>query len=225
MPQFAIPTIIVAPAFYALFSLGLSGQVTATATQLLATFGVYAVMGPALFGFGAAVANERQSGQLELKRLSPMPAGAQIFAKLMATTTFSAAALAMIYLIADFAGVVLDPARWIGVAAVHLCGVIPFALIGLSIGYRMGAKGAVAMVNAIFLAMSVMGGLWIPLDQLPHPMQSVAWVLPSFHLGEIALMAAGVRELGTLWVHLAFLAPMTAASFALAWAGQRRQSS
>ena len=82
MPQFIVPTILLPPAFYALFALGMGSSNVEIATRTLATFGVFAVMGPALFGFGANVAGERESGQLELKRLSPMPAGAHIAAKL-----------------------------------------------------------------------------------------------------------------------------------------------
>ena len=75
MPQFIIPTIALPPAFYALFALAMGQGSAEMATRTLATFGVFAVMGPALFGFGANIAADRESGQLELKRLSPMPAG------------------------------------------------------------------------------------------------------------------------------------------------------
>ena len=68
MPQFIIPTIALPPAFYALFALAMGQGSAEMATRTLATFGVFAVMGPALFGFGANIAAERESGQLELKR-------------------------------------------------------------------------------------------------------------------------------------------------------------
>ena len=133
MPQFAIPTIVLPPAFYALFALGMGRGDVEMATHTLATFGVYAVMGPALFGFGANVAGERESGQLELKRLSPMPAGAHITAKLVATMIFSAIAIALVYALALFAGVRLSMTQWATLATVQILAVIPFALIGLGL--------------------------------------------------------------------------------------------
>ena len=54
-PEFAIPTIIFPLVFYSVFGvmLGNGGQ---QATYLLATFGVFSVMGPSMFGFGVGVA-------------------------------------------------------------------------------------------------------------------------------------------------------------------------
>jgi ABC-2 type transport system permease protein len=224
MPQFAIPTIILPPAFYALFAFGMSRGDPVVATEMAATFGVYAVMGPALFGFGANVAGERESGQLELKRLSPMPAGAHITAKLVATMIFSAVAIALIYGLAVAAGVRLSVPQWATLAAVQILAVIPFALIGLGFGYRMGQKGAIAVVNILFLGMAVMGGLWMPIAVLPEAIQTIAWGLPSYHLGELALMAVDRSDSANLWLHAGPLALITGAAAVFAWTGQQRHA-
>jgi len=221
-PQFIVPTIVLPPAFYALFALGMGNGDVVTATRTLATFGVFAVMGPALFGFGANVAGERETGQLELKRLSPMPAGAHIAAKLLATMVFSAVAFAILYGLALFAGVALNPTQWVILTGVHVISVLPFALLGLGIGYRLGQKGAIALVNIVFLAMAVMGGLWMPVAVLPGVIQTIAWALPSYHLGEIALMAVGRSDTANLWLHAGPLALITLAAAIFAWTGQAR---
>lgn len=224
MPQFIIPTIAMPPAFYALFALAMGQGSAEAATRTLATFGVFAVMGPALFGFGANIAAERESGQLELKRLSPMPAGAQITAKLAATTVFSMVAFVLLYALGLAGGVSLSAARWAMLAGVHTLAIIPFALIGLGIGYRLGQKGAIAIANIVFLAMAVLGGLWMPIAAFPQAMQAIAWALPSYHLGEIALMAAGQREAANLWLHAAPLALITLAAMLFAWTGEKVQA-
>jgi ABC-2 type transport system permease protein len=222
MPQFAIPTIVLPPAFYALFALGMGRGDVQMATYTLATFGVYAVMGPALFGFGANVASERETGQLELKRLSPMPAGAHITAKLIATMVFSAVAIGLVYALGLYAGVQLNITQWATLAAVHILAVIPFALIGLGIGYRLGQKAAIAIVNILFLGMAVMGGLWMPIAVLPEVIQTIAWALPSYHLGELALMVVGRSDAATMWLHIGPLALITTAAAIFAWTGQQR---
>lgn len=224
MPQFIIPTIALPPAFYALFALAMGQGSAEVATRTLATFGVFAVMGPALYGFGANIAAERESGQLELKRLSPMPAGAQIAAKLAATTVFSLVSFAMLYALGIAGGVSLGAGQWAMLVAVHTLAIIPFALIGLGIGYRLGQKGAVAVANIVFLAMAVLGGLWMPIAVLPQAMQALAWALPSYHFGEIALMAVGQREGGNLWLHAGPLALITLAAALFAWTGERQQA-
>jgi ABC-2 type transport system permease protein len=224
MPQFIIPTIALPPAFYALFALAMGQGSAEAATRTLATFGVFAVMGPALFGFGANIAAERESGQLELKRLSPMPAGAQIAAKVAATTVFSMVAFVLLYALGLAGGVALSLAQWVMLAGVHTLAIIPFALIGLGIGYRLGQKGAVAIANIVFLAMAVLGGLWMPIAVFPQAMQTIAWALPSYHLGEIALMAAGLRESANLWLHAGPLALITLAAALFAWTGEKAQA-
>lgn len=223
MPQFIIPTIALPPAFYGLFALAMGQGSAEAATRTLATFGVFAVMGPALFGFGANIAAERESGQLELKRLSPMPAGAQIAAKVAATTVFSIIAFVLLYALGLAGGVSLTPAQWAMLAGVHTLAIIPFALIGLGIGYRLGQKGAIAIANIVFLAMAVLGGLWMPIAVFPDAMQAVAWALPSYHLGEIALMAADQREAANLWLHAGPLALITLAAALFAWTGEKAQ--
>lgn len=224
MPQFIIPTIALPPAFYALFALAMGQGSAEGATRALATFGVFAVMGPALFGFGANIAAERESGQLELKRLSPMPAGAQIAAKVAATTVFSLIAFVLLYALGIAGGIQLSAAQWAVLSGVHTLAIIPFALIGLGIGYRLGQKGAIAVANIVFLAMAVLGGLWMPIAVLPQAMQTIAWTLPSYHLGEMALMAAGQREVANLWLHAGPLALITLAAALFAWTGEKAQA-
>jgi len=224
MPEFILPTIALPPAFYALFALAMGQGSAEVATRTLATFGVFAVMGPALFGFGANIAAERETGQLELKRLSPMPAGAQIASKIAATAVFSAVAFLLIYGLALVAGVAMSAAQWAALALVHTLAIIPFALIGLGIGYRLGQKGAIAAANIVFLAMAALGGLWMPIAVLPQPMQMFAWALPSYHLGEIALMAVGQGNWANLWLHAGPLLLITAAAGLFAWTGERQQA-
>ena len=224
MPQFILPTIALPPAFYALFALAMGQGSAEVATRTLATFGVFAVMGPALFGFGANISAERESGQLELKRLSPMPAGAQIAAKVAATTVFSMVSFAMLYGLGIIGGVALSAAQWAMLVAVHTMAIVPFALIGLGIGYRMGNKGAIAIANIVFLAMAVLGGLWMPIAVLPEMMQAIAWALPSYHLGEIALMAVGQADGANVWLHVGPLALITLAAALFAWTDERQQA-
>jgi ABC-2 type transport system permease protein len=181
-------------------------------------------MGPALFGFGASVAAERESGELELKRLSPMPAGAHVVAKLVATIVFSVLAFGVIYVLAASAGVRLSQEQWALLAGVHVTSVIPFALIGLSIGYRLGQKAAIAVANVAFLGMAVLGGLWMPITLLPSFIQSAAWALPSYHLGALALMVVGEGNMANAWLHAGPLALITIAAGLLAWTGQERHA-
>src|SRR5690606_18200057 len=70
-PIFALPTVLFPVMFYLLFGVVMnSGPAT---EYLLATYGVFGVMGASMFGFGVTVAIEREQGFLHLKRALPMP--------------------------------------------------------------------------------------------------------------------------------------------------------
>jgi len=225
-PEFILPTLLVPCAFYAIFGVMLD-KTGNSAIYLLATYGVFAVMGPSIFGFGVGVANERDRGWLELKRAAPAPAYSYISAKLITTLLFTATALMPIYLIAGFVGgVELTRETWISLFLVHLSATIPFVLIGLCLGLRLSSGGAVAISNILFLGLAILGGLWFPVFLFPSIMQSIAAVTPSFHMAEMALAVVGKSNLQSstnnlLWVSVMSL---TFLSFAL-WSWSRQQRS
>jgi len=223
LPQFLVPTVLTPAAFYGLFTLAIDKAPSPDAAAAsLAGYGVFAAIGPALFGFGAGVAMEREQGLIELKRVSPMPASAYVAAKLAAATVATAAAIGLIYLLAIVAGAALSPEQWMALALLHLASTIPFALIGIGVGMRMSGKGAVATANALFLGFAVLGGLWIPSAMLPGWMRGVGEFLPSYHLGQLARAIVGTDTIGSMTVHGALVLAMTGLASVWAWTGWRR---
>jgi ABC-2 type transport system permease protein len=223
LPQFLVPTVLTPAAFYGLFTLAISKHVSpAEAVATLAGYGVFAAIGPALFGFGAGVAMEREQGLIELKRVSPLPTGAYVAAKLTAAVAATAAALALIYGLAIVAGADLPAKRWLLLVALHLASTVPFALIGFGLGMRMSGKGAVAAANALFLGSAVLGGLWIPSAMLPGWMRAGGEAMPSYHLGQLAIGIVGLPVIGSLWTHAAITVAMTILAALWARAGWRR---
>ena len=222
-PEFALPTFAFPLIFYSIFGV-MMARGGPQAAYLLATFGVFAVMGPAMFGFGVGVALEKDRGWLDLKRVVPMPVWIYLVAKLGAAVIFSAFVLAALYAIGGWAGgVALPRATWGALVLLHLAVSLPFALLGLTIGFLVKGNGAVAITNLIFIGLAIAGGLWMPLTMFPGWFQSVAPWLPSFHAGQSALALIGMGD--GLAEHLAALAGFTAA-FAVtalgAWALQKR---
>ncbi len=144
-------------------------------------------------------------------------------AKVAATAVFCAIAFVLLYGLGVRGGVTLGAGQWAALASVHTLAIIPFSLIGLGIGYRLGQKGAIAAANIVFLALAVLGGLWLPVAVLPPVLQSLPWVLPSYHLGKIALMTVGQRDPANLWLHAGPLVLITAAAGLFAWTGERAQ--
>jgi ABC-2 type transport system permease protein len=224
MPQFWAPNVLLPVSFYALFGLAFDQGDPRAAQYTLATYAVFAAAGPALFGFGAGIASEREAGLIALKRVSPMPVGAIIAARLAASMAVTAASLVLVFGAAAVCGVSMPAWRWLAVFAIGLASVVPFGLIGLNVGTRLGAQGATAVANALFLGFCMLGGLWIPLSQMPGWMTKLAWALPSFHLGRLSLGLSGVVPMQDAAAHAATVTVMAALAGLGAWMGWRRES-
>lgn len=219
LPSFALPTLLFPPMFYALFAILMpfKGGGWQAGHYLLATYLVFGVMGPGLFGFGVMVAIERERGWLTLKRVAPMPPGAYLLAKLVMAMIFAAIIFAILALLARFgAGVELPVARWALLFVIAMLGVLPFCALGLWIGTLASGEGAPAIVNLIYLPMGFLSGLWFPIMLLPAFIQNIAPLWPAYHLGQIALTAIGQPAQTTWWVSALVLLVVTVGFFALA---------
>ncbi|MBD8528028.1 ABC transporter permease [Pseudomarimonas arenosa] len=218
-PMFVLPSLCFPVVFYVLFALVLPGQWGSyqKATYMLATYSVFGIMGPALFGFGVGLALERENGLLELKRVSPMPIGAYFFAKISMALIFAS----LIFALLSVAGIVFGPVEisllaWVKLLAVLLLGTLPFCALGLLIGTLVKGQAAVAVVNLIYLPMSVLSGLWMPLFIFPSLLQKLAVIWPSWHLSQLALSVVGQLQGVAIGQHVAALLLMTVALLSLA---------
>lgn len=216
-PAFSLPMLLFPSMFYLLFGVLMAKGSVAAATFLLATYGVFGVMGVALFGFGVVVAEDREQGLLTLKRALPMPRGAYLVAKMAMAMLFGAiVSLLLAALAATLGGVSLAPAQWAGLFAVNVLGVLPFAALGLWLGSFFSGSASVAVINLVYLPMALLSGLWMPLTMLPGVFTTLAPLWPAWHLSQIALKVIGADAGKPLLLHLAVLLAVTALFFVLA---------
>lgn len=195
-PAFAIPFLLLPVPIYLFFGVVLAGAAVAknpgVANYLFSGFSAFAVMGPALFGAGCALAVERDAGFLNLKRALPAPGGAYLIAKMLMSMVFAALAMASMLAAAILVDTVsLSIGQLLIITVVMIAGAVPFCAIGLLIGSYASGSSAPAFLNIVFLPMLWLSGLFIPLPKfLEH------WVViwPAFHLNQVALGSAGVSE-------------------------------
>lgn len=218
-PAFVIPTLAFPVVFYLMFAVMIPGQWGSfqKATYLFATYGVFGVIGPALFGFGVGMAMERESGLLELKRVSPMPIAAYFLAKI----AMSLIAALCVVLLLSAAAMGLGEVRmalgdWTLLLCALMLGALPFCALGLLIGSLVKGQAAVGIVNLIYLPMSVLSGLWMPLFAFPEILQKLAVVWPAWHLAQLALGISGQIEGVNVLLHSAVLIGFTVFFLALA---------
>jgi len=219
-PGFMLPITLFPSMFYLLFGVLLGPHNSADAGRyLLASYSIFGVMSPGLFGFGVSLALERDGGLLTLKRALPMPPGAYLLGKmLMAMAAAGAVVLILLALAFGLAHVSLTLAQVLALLLTGVLGVLPFCTLGMLVGTLLKGQGAPGLLNLIYLPMSFLSGLWVPLPMLPKFLQQIAPLWPSYHLDRIALAAVGMRQ-DALWPHALVLLGVAAAFW---WLAARR---
>ena len=224
-PAFALPATLFPAIFYLFFGVLMNQHDPQAATFLLCTYGTFGVIGPALFSFGAGLAVERGQGWLDIKETSPMPASAQIVSRLFVSMGFSVIVLLTLGVVAfGLAGVSLSLLQILMLSGILIIGGLPFCLLGLTLGLFLKAESAPAVVNVIYLPLSFLSGLWIPITMLPAYLQSFAQFLPPYHLSQLALKVVGQDAGGSLIQHLLILVLFSALFFASAMLAFNKKS-
>ena len=208
--------------FYVLFGLSNKGNIVDTmdmAKYMLGGYCCFGLVGAALFGIGVGLASERAQGWLELKRSSPMPALAYLVAKCVTAQAFGLIIVGLLSVIGiAFGGVHLSALEFVKMLGVALAGTVPFASLGLLIALLVPPNAASGVVNLIYLPMSFMSGLWIPLRYLPSFIRPAAPYLPTYHLSQLMLGVFGYQKQGTsMAAHWEGLAGFTLIILGISW--------
>jgi len=220
--SFSAATIGFPVMFYLLFGVANKHSVEGglyIAKYMLASYAVFGLVGSALFGIGVGMAGERAAGWLEVKQASPMPPAAYLFAKCMAAIAFGLIIVSILTTISiTLADVHLTPVEFAKMLALTVAGSTAFASMGLLLALVVPANAAPGIVNLIYLPMSFLSGLWVPLRFLPHGLQSFAPVLPTYHLSQLMQSIFGYQDPGvSLSTHWFALAGFTMLMLGISW--------
>ena len=124
---------------------------------------------------------------------------------------------------ATFGGVELGAGTWIGLTLLMWVAALPFAVLGVFIGFMVHAETAFPVVTGLMFVLGYFGGLFNPVKSMPGPLRYAAQVLPSFHHAAIGLSLLGGQGVNpTDWL---VLGGYTAVLAALIMAKHRREES
>jgi ABC-2 type transport system permease protein len=221
-PGFMLPMLAFSTVFYVMFGIVLNHGNAEAQRYLLASYAVFGVMGPGLFGFGVSLGTERENGLLTLKRALPMPPLAYLLGKMVMAVLMAGIVMALLLSLGLFvAHVPLRGAQVLAMFATGMLGVLPFCALGLLVGTLVKGQAAPGMVNLVYLPMAFLSGLWLPLSMLPEALGRIAPIWPSWHLNALMQTAAGMRD-GGVALHLLALAGFTVSFLLLAARRLRR---
>jgi ABC-2 type transport system permease protein len=163
------------------------------AVGAMISMAAFGAIGTALSATGPRIAQERANGWLRQMRITPMTGRDVITAKILAAMALALPAIVLV----DVTAVIDHDVRmavwkWLAIGGLLWAGTAPFAALGVWIGYLTSADSAFPVTYGIYLALSALGGLWMPPAMLPSALQHLARVLPSNRMAEFGWdLAAG----------------------------------
>ena len=157
-------------------------SVTAYLMVSMASFGCIG----AAINTGARVAIERQLGWNRQLRLTALPPNSYLIGKAVVSMLVTLPALILVFIAGATIGhVSLTPTEWLATGVSVWLGLIPFAVLGLVIGFA-GTVDSVQPISMLtYLGLSILGGLWFPVELFPAFLQAVAKVTPSYWLADL----------------------------------------
>jgi len=182
-----------------------------------ASFGVLGAMAPGLFGFGVSLAFEREQGMLLFRQAVPMPSGSYLLARMVMAMIFVAiSSLALTAMGILLAHMPLTAGQCVAFFFMNVLGVLPFCALGMFVGTLVSGQAAPAIINLIYIPMSFLAGLFIPLEILPAGLRQIAPLWPTHHLLQLTRAELGLTSFGSPAVHVAALLGATVLFFSLA---------
>ena len=152
-------------------------------TYLLAGLIGYGVVATAFAGLAITLVVRRESGVLKRVRGTPLPASLYLSAVIISTLVVIALEVVTQLLIGTY---VLDaswPAAPAAFALVLVIGAAAFAALGLALtGLVRSADGSSAVVNAIYLPMTFISGVFFSPEGMPAFLQTIGNLLPLTYL-------------------------------------------
>ena len=172
---------------------------------------------------GSAVSQERAAGWLHQLRVTPLPPGRVVAVKALVGSITAVPPVIAVGIAASIQHhVSLGAGRWAALLVLMWLGTVPFALLGLAIGYGLSPRIAVPVNFLVFLALSVLGGLLAPAAYFPGALRNLAHALPTYRYAELGWRSAAGHP-PTL-AGLAVLAAWTLLFAAAAAAAYRRST-
>ena len=186
--------------FYLLYTGVLSGTADPNATigglqwrtYFMVSMATYAAMGAALGG-AIVIAQDRASGWTRQLRVTPLPATAYIAGKLVVSYIVTVPAIAAVFVAGLLVShVELSAGTWLATFTILVIGSLPFAALGLLIGYFFDTSSAQGAMTITYFSLAILGGLWAPVSSFPETLATIGRMLPSFRLADLGRdVAAG----------------------------------
>jgi ABC-2 type transport system permease protein len=143
----------------------------------------------AMLSSGARIAAERTAGWNRQLRITPLPARTYLRVKVVTGYAIAGLTIALLYVAGAALGVRLSGGHWLEMTGLVLCGLLPFAAIGILLGHLVTADSAGPAVGGLGALFAFLGGTWFPITD--GFLQRLGELLPSYWIGQAGRAGVG----------------------------------
>ncbi len=164
----------------------------------MVSMGSFAAVSSAIGG-AVLISRERGSGWTRQLRVTPLRPSAYALGKLVVSYLVTFPALGLVLgagLLVNH--VSLPGTTWVGLVLALVLGALPFAALGLLIGSLFDEGSAQGAQTLTLFVLSLLGGLWVPIQSFPDTLATICRVLPSYHLANLGWTILGGRSIDPL---------------------------
>jgi ABC-2 type transport system permease protein len=150
------------------------------ATAATAQLAVFAVMSVCLFTYGVGVAEDRALPWDGYTRTLPVGPAPRLSGRLLNGLAFAVLGLVPLVLISWLlTEATLPPSRLALTAGALIAAGVPLFALGISIGYSLSTKAALAVAQSLLLPLAFGGGLFMPPETFPAWLDAISTWLPT----------------------------------------------
>lgn len=136
------------------------------------------------FSSGVGVSVERAAGWLRQLRITPLPPPSVVVVKAIACSLVAIPSVLVLSLIGLAKGIDVGTGNLALLVLVMWLGSIPFALVGLAVGFVLAPNLAQPASFLVSFSLAFAGGIFIPVDSMPHTMQQIVRWTPSYRFNQ-----------------------------------------
>jgi ABC-2 type transport system permease protein len=186
--RFVFFTVIMPIALYFIFTSSIDGNLTvggiSWASYYLMSMSAYGVVGSGITTLSQKISKERSQGWSRLLRITPLPSWAFLVSKVVAQAIVNLLMILIVFLVAGFIkGVDLSASLWVESGLWIWFGSFSFMALGTLVGTIRNADVVQVVSMIVYLSLSMLGGLWFPVEQMSTAMQNIAYIMPTYWLG------------------------------------------
>jgi ABC-2 type transport system permease protein len=135
---------------------------------------------------GAMVSIERAEGWSRQLRLTPLSPLAYVVIKMLTAMVLGLSSVIAVYLVGLLTGKPSMPGYlWFVTGASVWIGSLVFAAFGLFMGYLLPTENVMQILSFALVLFAFGGGLFVPLRQFPHLLQTIAEYTPLYGLNQL----------------------------------------